>query len=169
MSRILFGAAAGGEIFSLSHQNLEDDGTAVCIRAITGTWAPNGWWGTALWRTVTVNVSANVGATIRVTPIVDGAVQDGSEGPDCRVSFTLTAPAAGQRAERRSIVGLSRPVTMNGTDYGKVGLRGTFLAFLVETLGVLDVSNGETNPDFRVEALSVAVQPQYRTTQVVNA
>lgn len=169
MSRLLFGGRSDGAIFQPGQANLADAGEAVCLRAVTGTWAPNGWFQSVLFRTVTVNVAANVGATVRVTPILNGKVLDGTLGqPDCRVTFTLSVPPAGQRTETRTIVGLSRPVGDDPTA-GRVGLRGTWLSFLVETIGLLDVSNGETNPDFRAEALSIEPYPLGQTQQVVNA
>lgn len=168
MSTLLFGAKDQGSIYSQSQSNLHDAGTPVTLQALTATWAPVGWTGDGLFRTVAVMVSANVGASVRVTPILNGVVLDGVSGEDCRIDFTLAAPVAGQRVEMRSILGLSRSVSVGLADPVKVGLRGTWLQFLVETIGLLDVSNGETNPDFRAEATEIDVYPLNQTEQVVN-
>lgn len=170
MSRLLFGSLSDGEIFQPAQSNLSDDGTPVCLRAITGTWAPAGWMQTALYRTVTLNVSSNVGATVRVTPILQGVALDGTSGnPDCRITFVIAVPSAGNRTESRNILGLSRPVSTDlGNDF-KVGLRGSWVNFLVETVGEVDASNGETNPDFRAEAVSIEPVLLGQTQQVRNA
>lgn len=169
MSGLLFGAGASGAIFLPSRVNLTDAGVPVTLRAVTGVWAPNGWLQDVLVRTVTVTVSANVGGTLRVTPILNGRRYDGTAGqPDSRVTFTVPVPAVGERTETRTVVGLSRPVT-NDLTGARVGLRGTWVSFLVETLGALDASNGEPNPDWRVESLTMEPVLLGQTQQVTNA
>ncbi len=167
---MLFGARSDGEIFLSDPANLEDDGEAVTLRAITGTWAPVGWWGESIWRTVTVITSANVGATFRITPIVDAVPQDGTNGSvDSTVQYVVATPQAGSRTQVRSIVGLSRSVQVGSSEVNKVGIRGTWLQFLVETVGVVTVPEGEVNPDLRIEGVETESEPMLRSQQVVNA
>lgn len=167
---LLFGGAAGGDVFRQLVGNLEDDGTPVLLSAITATWAPNGWLQGAAFRTVTVSVSTNVGADFRLTPIVDGVALDGTGGqPDARVSWTLPAPSAGERTTIRQVVGLSRPVDLEGVQTMRVGIRGTFVQLLLETTSAIVLPSGETDPDLRVAALSLEVEPLGQVVQAVNA
>lgn len=162
VTTLLFGARSGGEVFLSDPGNVHDDGTAVTLRAITATWAPNGWWGEAIWRTVTLVTSANVGGVFQVTPLVDGVAQP-------VITFTLPTPSAGERTQVRTVIGLSRPVSIGVVQVKKVGLRGTWVQFLVETVGAVTVPSGEVNPDLRVEACEIEVEPMLRSQQVVNA
>lgn len=164
---LLFGARSDGEVFLSDPANLDDDGTAVTLRAVTATWAPTGWWGESIWRTMTLVTSANVGCTVLMTPIVDGVALD--TAPDCTVQFVLATPEAGQRTQVRSVVALSRPVQIGTSEVKKVGLRGSWVQFLVETVGEVMLPEGETNPDLRFEAIETEVEPMLRSQQVVNA
>ena len=167
---LLFGGLTGGDVYRLQGGNVADAGAPVLLRAITAVWAPNGWLQGAAFRTVTVSVSANVGAPFRLTPIVDGGPLDGTGGqPDARASWTMATPAARQRTTIRTVVGLARPVTIAGSSAAKVGLRGSWIQFLLETTGAVTVPTGETNPDLRVAALSMEVEPLGQTQQAVNA
>lgn len=168
---LLFGSSSNGDIYRTDPANVDDGGAAVELRAITGTWAPNGWLENALYRTATVVVSSNVGATMRLTPILEGNRLDGTGGqPDARVTFSIATPAAaGERVVSRIPVGLSRPVTMAGGSVAKVGLRGTWIQMLVETQGAVTLPPGELNADCRVEAISVEIEALGQTQQVVNA
>ncbi|HUU95990.1 MAG TPA: hypothetical protein VM487_09625 [Phycisphaerae bacterium] len=167
---ILFGALGTGEVFRYQQDQLDDDGTPVSLRATSQIWAPNTWWGEALWRSVTVVISANVGVTCLITPIVDDHKYDGTNGyPDTRVTFTLDAPSPGERATRRTLVGLYRPITIDGTDYGRTGLRGTWIQFQIDTVGAIVVPATETNPDLRFDGLDLDVEPLNNRQQVSNA
>lgn len=167
---LLFGAKDQGHVYLSSQSNPSDAEVPVTLRAVTAVWAPSGWWGDALWRTVTVTVSANVGASFLLTPIVDGIVLDGTNGAvDSRVNWSIPTPSAGQRVQTKRVVGLSRPITIGTTSTSVVGLRGTWLQILIETVGAIDIPVGELNPDFRVDALETEVEPLLRTQQVVNA
>jgi hypothetical protein len=170
MSRLLFGANSAGEIFQFGPLNTDENVTAVCLRALTTYWAPNGWTDEALWRIATVIISSNVGGTFQLTPIVDQITLDGTGGePDCRVTYVVETPSAGIRKQIRTLVGLFRPVNVGTFSGMRVGLRGTFLQFLVETVGEITIPVGETNPDIRFEGVEVETESLGGTKQVVNA
>lgn len=167
---LLFGSSSNGDIYRTDPGNVADGATPVELRAITEVWAPNGWLQNALYRTATVVVSSNVGATIRLTPILEGQPLDGTNSqPDARVTFTVPTPAAGERVVVRTPLGLSRPVTLAGGSVAKVGIRGSWIQMLVESIGAVTLPSGELNADFRVDAISVEVEPLGQTQQVANA
>lgn len=167
---LLFGAYGAASVYRYDQSQLTDGATPVTLRATTTVWAPNGWWGEALWRTLTLVVDANVGCTLRLTAILADGHLDGTLGnPDTRVTFTLATPAAGERTQRRVDVGLWYPLTVLGTQMGVVGLRGTFVSFQLDSIGSVVLPTGETNPDLRFDACELDVEPLLQTGQVVNA
>lgn len=169
-SILLLGRAVGGDLHRYDTTEVADGGAPIALRTTTDLWAPNGWWGEAIWPTVTVVVSSNLGATFQLTPIVDGIPLDGSGGqPDCRVTFDFTTPAAGERTTRRLVVGLSRPIRVLGTPYGRMGLRGTWIQLQLASVGAFTLPAGETNPDLRLDGNELEVVPLLRSQQVVNA
>lgn len=168
---ILYADASAPDIYQYQQASLDDDGEAVTWRATTATWAPNNWHDEAVIRTAVVVVSSNVGADLRITPIVNGVKYDGTNGnPDSRVTFTIPTPAAGERLTARPIVGLYRPIVFegDGTVLGRVGLRGTYFQFQLDSIGAVVVPSGELNPDFRFEGVEFDPAPARRTQQVVN-
>lgn len=169
---ILYGGALSPDAYQYQQYQTDDDGTAVALRSTTSVWAPSGWWGEAVFRTCVVIFSTNVGATVRLTPVVDGVPYDGTnDAPDCRVSYTIATPAAGERQVSREIIGVYRPIRFEGdpTVLGRVGLRGTYFQFVLDSIGAIDVPSGEANPDLRFEGVELDPEPARRTTQVVNS
>lgn len=170
---LIFGAGnATCAAYRYSVSNVADAGSPVLLRATTAIFAPNGWWQEALHRVLTLVVSANVGVTLRVTPILEGLPLDGTAGrPDARVTFTLDVPdAGGQRVTQKVNVGLYQPVRVFGTVTGRTGLRGTWVQFLVESIGPIVLpSVTESTPDLRLEGPELEWEPLLGRQQVVNA
>lgn len=167
--------AAGNAVcaaYRYSAEHPDDAGSPVLLRATTAVFAPNGWWQEALHRVFTLVLSTNVGVTVRVTPILEGLALDGSSGrPDSRALFTIPVPdASGQRVLQKINVGLFQPVRVFGTVVGRTGLRGTWVQFLVESVGpiVLPVVM-ESPPDLRFEGPELEWEPLLGRQQVTNA
>lgn len=168
---ILYGGAASADAYQYRVDQTDDDGTPVLLRSTTAIWAPNGWYGEAVIRTCMVVVSSNVGAPMLLTPLLDGVPLDGTNGnPDCRVTFDIPTPAAGERSTVRIPLGLFRPIRIEGgATLGSMGLRATWFQFQLDSTGALVVPSGETNPDLRFEGVELDPQALRPTAQVVNS
>lgn len=168
-STILLGRLTGGQIHLMRPGQLVDDTTPIPLRATTELWAPAGWRDEAEWPVVVVTSSSNIGGTFRLTAIVDGVPQDGVAAPDRRVTWTVDPPAPGQRTMRRTPIGLSRPITIDGVNYGEMGLRGVWLQLLLESIGAFTEPVGTQVPDLRFDGVTIDVVPLNRSEQVINA
>lgn len=167
---ILIGGLSGGNVFRLGYDQPDDNGTFVPLIAVSQVFAMPDWYSEFTARFLVVIVSANAGLSLRLTPILEGAVLDGSAGnPDCRVTFTTPVPTAlDVRTVARVKVGLFNRIRLApGQDFGRTGFRGAYAQFRIETLAAPTLPSGELEADVRFDG--VVLDYTQRQSRVVTA
>ena len=146
--KVFFGQAAGNGLF-LGFDSNADDGVSYDLFAQSAPVQPGGPGGECIFAALYLAMTWDTVITLRVTPIVDEVVYDGTNGnPDYRLSFTLD-PAdypGGVQHYQSVLVPLTQPLLdpNSGAELGRFFLRGTSFACIIESVGGLAASGGVT-------------------------
>lgn len=141
MSNILqtyYGQSNGRKVF-LGDAGFTDDGVAYSLVGYSRVVSPAGSDGQAVFRSYLLTVVHTAGTTLRVTPIIDGVAQDGTNGTtDERVPITLVAQVS--RKTETFVVPLFRRMldTVDPTTtLGRFYMRGARFQVKVESTAAL--------------------------------
>lgn len=149
-----FGRSGGNDILKFG-EVYQDDGSDVAARALTRQMAPMRPNGECLFRDFIVVLEYGSGAEVTVTPILDGDFLDGE-------AVTFIVGDADQERTRHEVA-LTRPKDSGGAESSRQGLRGTWIAALVEVKDVLGTGN-----QVSVEGVSVRWEPARESKPAVD-
>lgn len=153
-----FYGQAGGPRIIQGRKGALDLTTAFGLYAKSRVLAPAGVDGEALFCNLYLTLTWTAGATLRVTPIVDGIPYDGVDATDERKTLTLTARA--KRKTQTFVIPLTRRLVDprdSAVTATRFYLRGGRFQVLMESVGIL----GEG--DLILEAAVVEAEPMTDT------
>lgn len=111
-------------------------GTPYVAKATSVRLAPNGQEKESIFVRLYFVATWSMECQVRLTPIVDGVVYDGTLGnPDLRV--TLDLEEQDERATQRFLIDLVIPYMVGGIERTKTAMRGVWYQTQVETVGSL--------------------------------
>lgn len=160
---VFFGEAAGNGLF-LWGDGPTDDGTAYNFYAESAPVTADSIGQEMLFCAAYLGLEWSMDCTLRLTPILDGVVLDGTGGTvDCRRVLTLASATTRQRAVfemvfSRAIYDPDDPVVEVGRQY----LRGAQLALRLET------TTGLTTGDLIIDRFDLELEPMQETLTPVG-
>lgn len=133
--RAFIGSAEDGAIYAMD-EGSADGASAYNARGQTNPIAPSGADMDSSFDRVYVTLTWSMDATVRCTPIVDGTLVTAAQ-----FDITLTGSPLGERQSRVFERALFKPFMQDGVEQYREGLRGTWFALRLETVG--GVADGE--------------------------
>lgn len=135
---IYAGQGNGPKLYGLFSTN-KDDATDYTLRLENADFYPAGMGNEAIFPVCWLMLSWTMAVTVRVTPILDGVVYDGTgDTTDERLTFAVTAQT--DRKTQTFEIPLTRPLldSVDGvTEIGRLAMRGERIRLRVETTGAL--------------------------------
>ena len=131
----VFLLGAGAVVYRMG-SGLTDPGSVI----VAGRWeseriAYAGIGGEAIYRALTLVLNSTAGCTLRLTPIVDDVVYDGTGGPIAYVDLVVPTPTTARRTWVNQECVFSLPYQdSGGVEQSRQGLRGCWGQFRIDVI-----------------------------------